>query len=84
MTEANDKTKLIAGVAIAALLLGGGGIMLGRSVFAPEDISSAPISSSNSPSLASSGLSAASTSLDREGSVIWLAIFYQADTNFMI
>ena len=41
MTEANDKTKLIAGVAIAALLLGGGGIMLGRSVFAPEPTTAA-------------------------------------------
>ena len=30
-----NRTKLIAGVAIAALVLGGGGVMLGRTVFAP-------------------------------------------------
>jgi cobalt-zinc-cadmium efflux system membrane fusion protein len=35
MTEDTNKTKLIAGVAIAALVLGGGGVMLGRTVFAP-------------------------------------------------
>jgi cobalt-zinc-cadmium efflux system membrane fusion protein len=35
MTEATNKTKLIAGAAIAALVLGGGGVMLGRTVFAP-------------------------------------------------
>lgn len=33
-TETN-KNKLIAGAAIAALMLGGGGVMLGRTVFAP-------------------------------------------------
>jgi cobalt-zinc-cadmium efflux system membrane fusion protein len=36
MTEDTNKTKLIAGVAIAALVLGGGGVMLGRTVFAPS------------------------------------------------
>lgn len=35
MTEDTNRTKLIAGVAIAALVLGGGGVMLGRTVFAP-------------------------------------------------
>ena len=30
-----NKNNLIAGVAIAALVLGGGGVMLGRTVFAP-------------------------------------------------
>lgn len=35
MTEETNRTKLIAGVAIAALVLGGGGVMLGRTVFAP-------------------------------------------------
>lgn len=35
MTEDTNKTKLIAGVAIAALVLGGGGVMLGRTLFAP-------------------------------------------------
>lgn len=32
----NNRNKLIAGVAVAALVLGGGGIMLGRTMFAPE------------------------------------------------
>lgn len=36
MTEDTNKTKLIAGAAIAALVLGGGGVMLGRTVFAPS------------------------------------------------
>ena len=35
MIEDTNKSKLIAGVAIAALVLGGGGVMLGRTVFAP-------------------------------------------------
>jgi cobalt-zinc-cadmium efflux system membrane fusion protein len=35
MTDTNNKTKLIAGAAIAALVLGGGGVLLGRTVFAP-------------------------------------------------
>jgi membrane fusion protein, heavy metal efflux system len=35
MTEDTNKNKLIAGAAIAALVLGGGGVMLGRTVFAP-------------------------------------------------
>ncbi|RDV01751.1 efflux RND transporter periplasmic adaptor subunit [Sphingorhabdus pulchriflava] len=35
MTDDTNKTKLIAGVAIAALVLGGGGVMLGRTLFAP-------------------------------------------------
>ena len=35
MTDDTNRTKLIAGVAIAALVLGGGGVMLGRTVFAP-------------------------------------------------
>lgn len=30
-----NRTKLVAGAAIAALLVGGGGVMLGRTVFAP-------------------------------------------------
>ena len=34
-TETN-RNKLIAGAAIAALVLGGGGVMLGRTVFAPS------------------------------------------------
>jgi hypothetical protein len=36
MIEDTNKTKLIAGAAIAALVLGGGGVMLGRTVFAPS------------------------------------------------
>ena len=47
MTEENNKTKLIAGVAIAALVLGGGGIMLGRSVFAPAPTTAASAESEN-------------------------------------
>ncbi len=35
METETSKKKLIAGVAIAALVLGGGGVMLGRTVFAP-------------------------------------------------
>jgi cobalt-zinc-cadmium efflux system membrane fusion protein len=35
MIVETNKTKLIAGVAIAALVLGGGGVMLGRTLFAP-------------------------------------------------
>lgn len=38
MTEDTNKTKLIAGVAIAALALGGGGVILGRTLFAPTGI----------------------------------------------
>ena len=34
-TETN-KNKFIAGAAIAALVLGGGGVMLGRTMFAPS------------------------------------------------
>lgn len=41
MTEDTNKTKLIAGAAIAALVLGGGGVMLGRTVFAPATTASA-------------------------------------------
>jgi multidrug efflux pump subunit AcrA (membrane-fusion protein) len=39
MTELTNQTKLIAGAAIAALILGGGGVMLGRTVFAPDAVS---------------------------------------------
>ena len=35
METENSRNKLIAGVAVAALVLGGGGIMLGRTMFAP-------------------------------------------------
>lgn len=35
MIDTTNKTKLIAGAAIAALVLGGGGVLLGRTVFAP-------------------------------------------------
>lgn len=41
MTEDTNKTKLIAGAAITALVLGGGGVMLGRTVFAPATTASA-------------------------------------------
>ena len=37
----NNKNKLIAGAAIAALALGGGGVMLGRTTFAPTTTASA-------------------------------------------
>ncbi|MBN8500972.1 MAG: efflux RND transporter periplasmic adaptor subunit [Sphingomonadales bacterium] len=36
MTEDTNKTKLIAGTAIAAFLMGGSVVMLGRAVFAPD------------------------------------------------
>lgn len=36
MIDDTNKSKLIAGVAIAALVLGGGGVMLGRTLFAPS------------------------------------------------
>lgn len=36
-----NRSKLIAGAAIAALVLGGGGVMLGRTMFAPEPTSAA-------------------------------------------
>lgn len=36
--EPNSKNKLIAGAAIAALVLGGGGVILGRTVLAPSAI----------------------------------------------
>ncbi len=39
-TETN-RNKLIAGVAVAAFVLGGGGIMLGRTMFAPETTAAA-------------------------------------------
>ena len=39
-TETN-KNKLIAGAAIAALVLGGGGVLLGRTIFAPATTASA-------------------------------------------
>ena len=39
-TETN-KNKLIAGAAIAALILGGGGVLLGRTVFAPTTATTA-------------------------------------------
>lgn len=39
-TETN-KNKLIAGAAIAALVLGGGGLLLGRTIFAPTTTASA-------------------------------------------
>lgn len=39
-TETN-RNKLIGGVAIAALVIGGGGVMLGRTVFAPSTTASA-------------------------------------------
>ena len=35
MEMENNKNKLIAGAAVAALVLGGGGVMLGRTMFAP-------------------------------------------------
>jgi cobalt-zinc-cadmium efflux system membrane fusion protein len=35
MIDTTNKTKLIAGAAIGALVLGGGGVLLGRTVFAP-------------------------------------------------
>jgi cobalt-zinc-cadmium efflux system membrane fusion protein len=35
MSDNTNKTKLIAGTAIAALVLAGGGVLLGRTVFAP-------------------------------------------------
>ena len=40
-TETN-RNKLIAGAAIAALVLGGGGVMLGRTLFAPSTTAVAP------------------------------------------
>lgn len=42
MTEDTNRTKLIAGAAIAALVLGGGGVMLGRTVFAPTAATASP------------------------------------------
>ena len=36
-----NKNKLIAGAAIAALVLGGGGVLLGRTIFAPTTTASA-------------------------------------------
>jgi len=36
MIEDLNKSKLIAGAAIASLVLGGGGVMLGRTLFAPD------------------------------------------------
>jgi cobalt-zinc-cadmium efflux system membrane fusion protein len=36
MDNENNREKVIAGVAIAALVVGGGGIMLGRTIFAPS------------------------------------------------
>jgi membrane fusion protein, heavy metal efflux system len=36
MESETNRNKLIAGAAIAALVLGGGGVMLGRTVFAPS------------------------------------------------
>jgi len=39
MIEETNKTKLIAGAALAALVLGGGGVILGRTLFAPSAIS---------------------------------------------
>ena len=41
METENNRNKLLAGVAIAALVLGGGGIMLGRTIFAPETMAAA-------------------------------------------
>ena len=41
METENNRNKLLAGVAIAALVLGGGGIMLGRTMFAPETTAAA-------------------------------------------
>ena len=41
MTEETNRKKLIAGAAIAALVLGGGGVMLGRTAFAPATTASA-------------------------------------------
>ena len=38
VNETNNKNKLIAGAAIAALVLGGGGVILGRTVLAPAAI----------------------------------------------
>lgn len=42
MENQTNRNKLIAGAAIAALVLGGGGVLLGRSIFAPD--TSAPAS----------------------------------------
>ncbi len=41
METDTNKNKLIAGAAIAALVLGGGGVMLGRTMFAPETTATA-------------------------------------------
>lgn len=41
METDTNKNKLIAGAAIAALVLGGGGVMLGRTIFAPTSTASA-------------------------------------------
>ncbi len=41
METDTNKNKLIAGAAIAALVLGGGGILLGRTVFAPATVATA-------------------------------------------
>jgi cobalt-zinc-cadmium efflux system membrane fusion protein len=41
METENNRNKLIAGVAVATLVLGGGGIMLGRTMFAPETTAAA-------------------------------------------
>ena len=41
METENNRNKLIAGVAVATLVLGGGGIMLGRTIFAPETTAAA-------------------------------------------
>ena len=38
MNEETNKTRLIAGVAIAALALGGAGVMLGRTLLAPDPV----------------------------------------------
>nr|WP_294846406.1 efflux RND transporter periplasmic adaptor subunit [uncultured Sphingomonas sp.] len=43
METDTNKNKLIAGAAIAALVLGGGGVMLGRSVFAPTTTATAEV-----------------------------------------
>jgi membrane fusion protein, heavy metal efflux system len=41
MDTETDRNKLIAGAAIAALVLGGGGVLLGRTVFAPATTAAA-------------------------------------------
>jgi cobalt-zinc-cadmium efflux system membrane fusion protein len=43
METENNRNKLIAGAAVAALVLGGGGVMLGRTMFAPTATTAAAV-----------------------------------------